>query len=390
MVPELKYIPLDKIRGNPVALRDVNRQSDEFTELVGSVKKDGVITAISVRRKPGEDGKEFELVDGLQRFSASQEAGTGTVADGQGVFDKDEKGEIRKDLNGNPVGVIPAQIIAREDADALTAQIIANAHKIETKPVEYARSLMRYLGYNPTMTEAQLAGTLNKSPQWINKMLGLLKLHDNIKPLVNEGRITVANAYVLAKLPQDEQLNWLDRAQTEGSNEFSAKALARVKEIRDANRKGTDAGEEGFVPVIHLRKKTELEQEMKKPEILPALIRDLNITKGIKPSAEGLLAAATAGAALGVKWALSSDERSIEAAKQKDAERRKRDAEQKIRRDAEKTAKKEKEASEKAAKAREEAAKAREAAAKLPPVEAAPAATEGAAAPQGEPVAAGA
>lgn len=366
-MPELKYIPLDAIRGNPVALRDVNRQSEEFMELVGSIKRDGVFNAINVRHAPGEDGKQYVLVDGLQRFTGSCEAGTGVVENGQGVYDKDAKGEVRTDSAGRPVGLIPAQVISRDDAEALTSQIIANAHRIETKPVEYSRAIMRYLGYNPTLTESELAARLNKSPQWVNKMLGLLKLSDAAKPLVNEGKIPLASAYALAKLPPDEQANWLERAQTMQSTEFNGQALARVKEIRDSNRKGQQAGEEQFIPVTHLRKKPEIEKEMQQPEILPNLLRDLKVTNGIKPNAEGLQQAALEGAKVALKWALNFDEKSIEEAKKKDADRRAREKEQKIRRDAEKTQTKAKEAAERAEKARAAAEEARKAAEALPP-----------------------
>lgn len=362
-MPELMYIPLNKIRGNPVALRDVNRDSDSFMELVGSIKKDGVLNPINVRRKPGEDGKEFELVDGLQRYSASCEAGTGAVENGQGMFEdtKDAEGKTSK------IGVIPAQVVSRDDADALTSQIIANAHKIETQPAEYSAAIRRYLGYNPTLSESALAAKLNKSPQWISKMLSLNKLHDQAKPLVNEGKISLSNAVALSKLPAEEQLNWLDRAQTQDAGSFSVAAFARVKEIRDANRKGQAPGEESFIPVTHLRKKPEIEKEMEQAELLAALIRDQNITKGIKPNNEGLIQAAVEGAKLAMKWVLNFDPASIEAQKARDAARRKTAEEEKIRRKAEQSATKEKEAVERAEKAREAAAAAKAAAEALPP-----------------------
>lgn len=363
-MPELKYIPLNRIRGNPVALRDVNKNSDKFAELVGSVKKDGIINPINVRRKAGEDGKEYELIDGLQRFSASQEVGTGVVDKGQGVF------EDTVDAEGKPskIGVIPAQVIEREDAEALTSQIIANAHRIETKPVEYSTAIRRYLGTNPTLTEAGLAGILNKSPQWISKILGLQKLGDSVKPLVDEGKMSLSNAFALSNLPGEEQMNWLERAQTMEAGLFTQAALARAKEIKDANRKGKDAGPEQFIPVTHLRKKPEVEAEMNTPTVVAALIRDQNITNEIKTNREGLVQAAIVGAQMALKWALNFDPASIEIAKAKDDKRRQTEAEAKIRRDAERTTKKEQEAAKRADEAREAAAKAREAAAALPPV----------------------
>lgn len=371
----LKEIRLDEIRVNPIALREVNRSDDQFVELMNSIRSQGIITAISVREKPGDDGKKYELIDGLQRFTSAQEVGTGIVnADGPVFVDStDAEGKTIK------VGVVPANILVRDDAEALLTQIIGNVQRVETTPVQYAAGLRRLLGYYATWTIAELASKLNKSPNWIEKQLGLLKLHDSIKPLVDGGKITVSNAIVLCKLPPDEQLKWMDRAQTETSEIFGPAALARVKEIRDANRKGEDAGEAVFQPTPHLRKKPEMESELKEPTVLPQLIQELNILEGIKPTRDGLAAAARQGAALGIAWALNYDAKSQEAQRQNHIEREKRNEEQKIRRDAERKQKRAQEAAERTAKANDEAKAAAEKAAALGPVTPAPAAETAAA-----------
>lgn len=336
-LPELKHISIGEIRHNPVALRDTKKNAAEFQELVDSIRAMGVLKPVAVIKKEGPDGKKYELVDGLQRFSASQEAGRPTI---------------------------PAQVVTLGDQDRIVAQVIANAVKIETQAVEYAKGLMKILGYNPTWTEADLAQKVNKSPAWINKQLGLLRLHDNIKPLVNDQKICVANAYVLAKLPQDEQLQWLERAQTTPAEQFSQQALERAKQIREANRKGQDAGEEKFAPTFHIRKKQEIEGEIKAPTAAQALINSL----GIEAKSKNKMEAAVAGFILGLQWVGSSDPQTLTARKQKWEEQRKKNAEDKIRRNAEKTDKRAKEANERATKAQSDAAKAKEAAAKLPAV----------------------
>lgn len=389
-MPTLAFIPLDKIRVNKVALRDVNRKADEFTELTNSVRTEGVMSAVSVKRKPGDDGKEYELVDGLQRFSASQDVGTGVVDRLPDPNDPSQSVRVGRfadstDAEGKAikVGVIPAQIVERDEAETIVSQIVANAHRIETKPTEYANAIFKYLGYNPTYTISQVAAKLNKSPVWLEKQLSLLKLIDAAKPLVNEGKIPLANAYVMAKMPPEEQTLWLDRAQTLESNKFSAAGLERIKAIRDAHKKGQDAGEEQFIAVAHIRKKPELEGEMSKPEVGPALIRDLNVTKDIKPSPSGLTQAASAGFQLGLAWALMMDPKSVEAAKKKWEDRKKSDSEAKIRREAEKAQKREQELQQKTKEAAEIAAKARAAAAQLPPLPETPAAEAPAAEPVG-------
>lgn len=332
MNPTLKMVDLNAVRLNPVALRDVNRESEAFRQLVDSIKSEGVLSAVSMRpvsdSEKNEDGKTYILIDGLQRYTASQEAG---------------KTEI------------PANIMERNEAESLVTQIIGNAHKIETKPIEYSRAILRILGYYPTMTETELAAKLAKSPQWIGKILGLNKLQDNIKPLVDDDKISLNNAFVLAKFPPEEQLLWIDRAQTMSAPEFQASATERQKAIKEANRKGVDAGEEVFVPIATFRNKKEIETEMEKPVMGPALVKDGNIVANLKTKEE----AAVAGFNLGLRWALNFDPKSIEIQRQKDEERRKKNADDKVRREAEKQEKRAKEASELAAKTQAAAAEAR-------------------------------
>ena len=319
MSSELKKISMSLIRTNNVALRDADQESEGFIQLVGSVKKDGVLNTILVRRKAGDDGKQFELVDGLQRFSAAQVAGTGVV--------------------GEP-GMINVNIVDKDEADSLLTQIIANTHKIETKPVEYARGIMRILAYFPTKTMVELAGELNKSPAWLSKQLGLIKLNETIKKLVDEGKITLSNAYPLAKLPPDEQLKFMDRAQTEDSAVFGEACLTRTKEIREANRAGRDPGEEQFQPASHLRKKVEIEEERANPTILPQIAESNNLLADVKPNHTGLKQALALGIKLGLEWATHTDPESVKIQRQKWDERKQHEAAEKARRAQEKQAKK--------------------------------------------------
>ena len=185
---KLATIKISEIRENPVALRTVNRQSEDYLGLVASIEQKGFMGAISVRpQKDAESGEEYyELIDGLHRFSAAKDAG---------------------------ISEINVDIIPLSDDLVLEAQILANIHKIETKPAEYTQQLKRILARNPLMTEAELAMKLGKSSSWIQQRLSLTKIeNEEIISLVNEGKIGLANAYALAKLPIEEQTQFVDRA----------------------------------------------------------------------------------------------------------------------------------------------------------------------------------
>lgn len=300
---KLKEIPLSLIRESKVALRSVQRQSEQYQGLVDSIKARGVLNPILVREQKDPETGEliYGLVDGLQRFNASMDAGRETI---------------------------PAKVTSLSDAEVLEAQIITNVHKIETKPVEYSKQLMHILAGNPTMTISNLATKLAKSPTWVSERLGLVKLSESIGKLVDEGKINLSNAYALAKLPDEEQANFVERAMTQQPQEFVPAANARVKELRDAKRQGRDASAGGFTPVAHLQKVGDLKSELENFETIPALLDRLNVTDPKE------------AAKLTLQWVLHLDPVSVELAKTQFEERQRQVEEAKAKRKAEAEAKK--------------------------------------------------
>lgn len=305
---KLRSIPLSKIRENPVALRQVNKQDESYIGLVDSIRTYGVYMPILVREvKDAETGEiGYGLVDGLQRFTASQDAGRAEI---------------------------PANVVSLSDAEVLEAQIITNVHRVETRPVEYSNQLMRILAGNPTMTINELAGKLAKSPSWVSERLGLVKLESAIAALVDEGKVNLSNAYALAKLPPDEQANFVDRAMTMTPQEFVPTVNSRVKEIRDAKRQGRDTTPQEFIPVPHLQKLSEIKTEHEFPTIGPVLVTQT----GAKTALEGFK--------LGIAWALHMDPNSVAEAKRKDEARREAVEAEKIKRRKEREEKRQLEAS---------------------------------------------
>ena len=322
----LQVIALDLIRENPVALRTVNRQAEDYLGLVASIKEKGFLGAITVRKKVDEESGDefFELVDGLHRFSAAKDAG---------------------------LSEINVDVVNLDDDKVLEAQIMANIHKIETRPIEYTQQLKRILSRNPLMTEAELATKLGKSPQWVKERLNLTKItNETIQNLINEGKIGLANAYALAKLPAEEMSDFVDRAMTMAPDEFVPAVQTRVKEIREAKRKGQDAAPQEFQPVAFLQKLKDIKGELEAGDAAASLVAATGVTTPV----DGFL--------LGIKWVLHLDPKSVEDQKAKDEARKAERAEQKKKRDAEKAKKKAEKAAKKAEEAAAEAKKVAEAA----------------------------
>jgi len=270
----IAMISVDEIKEGPVALRTVDTSSEKFQGLVDSIKINGLENSISVRK----EGDQYMLIDGLHRLYACRQAG---------------------------LEMIPCLVKDISESEVLAAQIMANVHKIETKPVEYSAQLRKILSMNRTMTISELAGQLAKSTQWVNERLGLLKLCDRAKELVDGNKITLTNAYALAKLPFEEQEEWTDRAQTLAPNEFVNQAAARVADIKKAKRQGKESAPAEFQAVARMRKLGEIKEAVHNTQLAASVCE----AEGVEDAPSAFLA--------GVKWCLNLDTASIDAAKAK-------------------------------------------------------------------------
>lgn len=230
-------IPLGLIRKSDVALRDVQRQSENYMLLLASVKRLGVLNSITVREQvdPITKQKYYGLIDGLQRFTAATDAG---------------------------LKEIPCNIVKMDDAEVLEAQLIGNLQRIQTKPAEVSKHLVRILSRNPLMTKQQLCERVCQSATWVDQRLSLINLEDGIKELVNNGQINLVNAYALSQHDPEEQKLHVEAAMTEPSKTFVPRMKQRKKEIKEARKKGADATVAEFTPVQHMQKTQDVKAEL--------------------------------------------------------------------------------------------------------------------------------
>lgn len=305
-------IPLDQIIANEFALRGVDVEDPDVLRMFDNIAEVGVLIPIRVRPALGPDHKTQKLTtDGRPKYS---------VIDGLHRF----TGALRAKLPE-----LSAIIVSADDAQVEKEQLMANLHRIPTKPYEYGKHLKAILGRDQTKTLLELADELKVSSDFIERRMGLINLHKDgvdengdptstIGAMVDAGKITLANAVELAKLrPTDEQLNFVTDAVQMTTLLFGKKVTARIKELKDAKRAGRDPSEKvGFVPTPHFRRKEEVEAEIKQPSAMSVLIK----AKGISDPVEAALFA--------LRWSVSLDEQSIAAAKAKhDAREKERAAE---------------------------------------------------------------
>jgi hypothetical protein len=159
----------------------------------------------------------------------------------------------------------------------------------------------------------------------------LTKLIPEIQHLVDEDKINLTNAYSLAKLPADEQANFLDRSMTMKPEEFLPTVNNRVKELREASRQGRDPNKE-FEPIAILRKMAEIKEEMTSKAAQKLLLSKVN-----PQTVEEAFS-------LAVSWVLHLDPVSVQAQIDRDKQRKEELATQKEQRKKERELKQRREA----------------------------------------------
>lgn len=180
-------IKLSEIVPPKVALRTVDKDTDEWKLFVQSIQQDGIINPIAVKptkikNESGLEEDKFQVIDGLHRFMGAIDAG---------------------------LTEIPAQVLNADEAHTLELQIEGNVHKFETRPIQYSKQLLKILAAHPERTVAEQAKRLGQSEGWLKDKLRLQRLLPDIQTLVDQGKIPLSSAYILAKMDEDEQPEWV-------------------------------------------------------------------------------------------------------------------------------------------------------------------------------------
>lgn len=237
MDDQFKELPLDQLTDPWVLLRPVLHDSIAFLELKTSLGEKGFLNSISVRpstRKPGM----YEIIDGMWRVTAARQLQLPTI---------------------------PCIIkYGVSDRDALALQIEANGIRPETKPAAFAKQIRRLQKEYPDITIRQMSSLVNKAPQWISKILNLLRLDEKTQKAVDRGEISLNNGYKLAAIPPRLRHEYIDLAKTMSIKEFAALAAAVVKNFKEAVRQGKlDAFfKDDFEPQPFLKSLKEIQVEL--------------------------------------------------------------------------------------------------------------------------------
>jgi ParB family chromosome partitioning protein len=162
-----KDVPIEMLRPNAYQPRH-RFDKGELQSLTDSVRAKGILQPILVRRVADEPNN-YEIIAGERRWRAAQAAGLHQVP----VFIRD-----------------------MEDRDALEVALIENLQRQDLTPIEEALGYQRMLD-EFTYTQEQLAKEIGKSRSQIANMLRLLGLPEEVKEMLDDGRLSAGHARAL-------------------------------------------------------------------------------------------------------------------------------------------------------------------------------------------------
>lgn len=191
-----------------------NTQSN-IESLASSIKQDGQLQAVVVKRVPKSD--TYELIAGYRRFMAIQ--------------------AINEELPQDQWLGIKATVASKNDTEIFLANITENHERKDLSPMDYAIQIRR-LTEEYGWSQKQCADKYNRTPAWVSQHLSLTRLNNDIQQRVDRGMITFTDAVSMAaNATSDEQREVskaIEEAQAEVAQEVQVPATATDKQKKDA------------------------------------------------------------------------------------------------------------------------------------------------------------
>ena len=169
---DVTEINIDDIRSNPYQPRKTF-DTETLNELAKSIEEYGIVQPIIKKSIKG-----YELIAGERRTKAAKIAG------------------LKK---------IPAIIKDFDDQEMMEIALIENIQREDLNPIDEASSISNIIklrGY----TQEEFAIKFGKSRTYVTNMLGLLKLPDNVKKMVEKNSLSMSHARVLSKIDDEEKV----------------------------------------------------------------------------------------------------------------------------------------------------------------------------------------
>lgn len=211
---ELRDLPVDLVVRGRYQPR-VDMREETLTELADSIRAQGIVQPIVVRRADDGAGSaaRYEIVAGERRWRAAQMAGLDTI---------------------------PALVRDIPDEVAVAVALIENIQRENLNPIEEARAL-RQLVADFGMTHERASQAVGRSRAAVSNLLRLLELPDAVIGMLERRELDMGHARALLPVtPAERLVETARRAVREGwSVRQTERAVQRLAEARERDAGAT-------------------------------------------------------------------------------------------------------------------------------------------------------
>ena len=205
----IKYIDINNIKPNANQPRKTFDEG-KLEELADSIREHGLIQPLVVRKSTNG----YEIVAGERRWRAARKIG---------------------------IKEIPAIVRELSDEENMLLAIIENMQREDLDPIEEAEGISQMIE-TYGLSQEQVSKSLGKSRPYITNQLRLLKLPEEIRKMVSDGRLSSGHVRALITLDDEEkQIKLAVQAVEQGLSVRQVEALAKanknVKKSKTAKKK---------------------------------------------------------------------------------------------------------------------------------------------------------
>lgn len=231
---------------------------DKLAELADSIKQNGVLQPILVRRK----GQKYEIVAGERRYQASKLAG---------------------------LKEIPAVVREIDDDKVFQLALIENLQRSDLSPIEEAKGYKQLLT-SRSLTQEELAKILSKSRSAIANTLRLMDLPVEVQHMMEQGLLTAGHARAILAVPsEDGRIKLAKKVVTESLTVRQTENLAPLFSVEHTETRTRVAAPQSFkraarelrkmldtnVKVKQVRGKNKIEIEFKDEDELARILAQI-------------------------------------------------------------------------------------------------------------------
>ncbi len=210
---ETGIVKLAMVQPNPDQPR-TNFKPEEIEELAGSIKKEGLLQPILVRKV----GDHYQIIAGERRWQACKSLGMEEV---------------------------PVRFWNADNDKALELALIENIQRSDLNPIEEAYGYKRLME-RKGMTQSELAKTVSKGRSTIANALRLLDLPEQAQQLLFEGKITAGHARAILSVNDPEGRKKLTEKLM--SEKLSVRQTEQIARLMSGREKALEEGKAKRVP----------------------------------------------------------------------------------------------------------------------------------------------